>query len=121
MSFDYSAARELAEELITEFGAAGTFIKKGAAGGYDEYGDVIADSDDIEIAGTVTPLLSYKTAEIDGSGILTSDSYVYFHSDTAPEIDYTITINGVTYRAIDVTELASIGGVNVYRKIQLRS
>ena len=120
MAFDYDEARETALEIINEFGDSGEFILKGTTGGYDAYGNETEATDDVTISGIITPLLSYSTAEIDGEAILATDNYCYFHSDTAPEVGYTVTINGDEFRAISIDELTSVGGVNVYRKIQLR-
>ena len=121
MAFDYSNARATAEKLISIYGAAGQFIKTGSTGGFDDYGNVIADEPDITIDGIVTPLLSFKTNEVDGQNILASDSYCFFHSDTAPEVGYQHTQNGVVYRVVSIMkEITSVGGVNVFRKLQLR-
>lgn len=119
--FDYSKAREVAAKLIDKFGAPSTFVVAGQnAGGYDDFGNVIAPSSDTVINGTITPLLSYKQAEINGETIQQGDGYVFFHSDTAPPIDSKTTINGLVYRAVWVEQLSSVGGVNVLRKVQLR-
>ena len=119
-TIDYTAKRATAERLIKKFGDSADFILKGSTGGYDAYGNVTDDTDDIIISGTITPLLSYSTAEIDGEAILASDSYAYFYSDTAPEIGYTVTINGDEFRVISIKELTSVDGINIYRRIQLR-
>lgn len=119
-TIDYSAKRATAERLITKFGDSGSFILKGISGGRDAFGNVTAVTDDVVIDGIITPLLSYDNAEIDGSMILSTDSYCYFHSDTAPEVGYTVTINSDEYRAESIERLDSIGGINVYVKVQLR-
>lgn len=121
MAFDYTQARVDAKEIISEFGLAGTFIKEGSgSGGYDDFGNPIPAEPDTIINGIVTPPLRFNQNEIDGEQILSSDSYVFFHSDQEPEIDSKITINGETYRNKKIWKLDSVGGVNVYRKIQLR-
>lgn len=121
MAFDYAAARVVAERLITNFGAAGSFVVPGVTGGFDpESGDVLADTAPATITGTVTPNLNYKSMEIDGTTIKAGDSYVFFHSTTAPPIGALITINSVTWRLVSIKDLTSAGGVNVYRKMQLR-
>ncbi len=119
-TFDYSKALLVAKGLIVKFGSSGSFILSGNTGGYDDSGNVIAATDDNVIEGTITPLLQYKTSEIDGQNILMGDSYVFFDSDTPPEIGYHTTINGDILRAVDVTSLTSVDGVRVYTKIQLR-
>ncbi len=121
MAFDYSGARAEAFALIAEYGAAGQAIKKGTTGGYDSEGNVTPDIPDVAIDGTVTPLLQYKTREIDGSSIQMGDSFVFFHSETAPEINMQITINSKTLRIVDIYKLDSVGDINVFRKLQLRN
>ena len=120
MAFDYVDARETAKEIIEEFGEAGTFVLEGVKGGYDSDGNEVADSQDVIITGTVTPLLDYSTSDIDGVNILKSDSLCYFHSDTLPTVGMTHTQNGVKYRAQNIETLTSVGGVVVYYEIQLR-
>lgn len=121
MAFDYVAARQAAKDIITEFGAAGSVVKKGVSGGgFDNNGDPLTDSPDVTITGIITPLLRFKRAEVDGSAIQVNDSFVYFHSDTAPEIDMQVTINSVTLRIIDIKTLSSVDDINIFRKLQLR-
>lgn len=120
MAFDYASARLTAQSLINNFGGAGQAIKKGTTGGYDSGGDPLPDEPDVIIDGLVTPLLQYKTMEIDGTKIKHGDSYVFFHSEIEPEINMQITIDGKTLRIIDSYKLGSIDGVNVFRKFQLR-
>ena len=121
MAFDYSGARDEALALISECGAPGQAIKKGTTGGYNSEGDLAPDTPDVVIDGIVTPLLQYKTREIDGSSIQAGDSFVFFHSETEPEINMQITINGKTLRIIDVYKLSSVDDINIFRKIQLRA
>ena len=119
--FDYVKARGVAEKLINKFGDDGSFILAGnGSGGYDDFGNVIPPEPDAVFSGTITPLLSYKQMEVDGSRILATDTYVYFHSDNEPPIDSKTTINGDEYRLINIKKLGSVDGVNVYRKMQLR-
>ena len=121
MSFDYAKARLVAKSLIEKFGQAGTFTVKGSGGGgYDENGNPIAPQPDVVINGTVTPLLKYKQHEVDGERILSTDSYVYFHSDDEPPIDSVTTINGSKYIVKNIMKLDSVNNISVYRKIQLR-
>ena len=122
MAHDYLGDRQLAEELITEYGAASTVIKKGiAAGEPDAWGDISPAEPDIVINGIITPWLDAKTREIDGKNILRGDGFVYFHSDTAPEINMQTTINGKTFRIVDTKVLDSVDDINVYRRLQLRT
>jgi len=120
MPFDYAEARETAENIITNFGQAGTFTLRGDTGGYDENGDVIAPSADTVITGTITPLLRYKKHEIDGESIRIGDNFVFFHSTTAPTINMQTTVNSESFRVVKVEILTSVDDINVYRKIQLR-
>lgn len=119
-AFDYEQAREDAEALIVEFGAAGQLILKGSTGGFDAFGNVTADTADAIISGTVTPLIGYKTREINDTSIKRGDSYVFFHSTGEPTINMTIEIGGDTFRVIDIYKLGSVGGINVLTKLQLR-
>lgn len=121
VGFDYVKARAIAESLIVKFGASGSFVvESDSAGGYDDFGNEIPPTPAVSIDGTVTPLLQYKQNEIDGEQIKANDAYVFFHSEVEPPIGSNITLNGTDYRAIKVSKIDSVGGVNVYRKIQLR-
>ena len=120
MSFDYNNARATAKKLIEKFGQPGSLVKKGNSGGYDSSGNVIAPQPDVTINGTVTPLLRYKQAEIDGESVLSTDSYAFFHSSTAPAIGMMININSQQFRVIDLKTLDSVDDINIYRKLQLR-
>lgn len=119
VAFNYEKARWKATAIISKFGDVGTFVVKGNTGGFDDEGNVIDDTADSYINGIVTPLLQYKTNEIDGTTIKIGDSYVFFDGAEVP-INAVITLNGDTLRAVSNKELTSVGGVNVYRKIQLR-
>ena len=119
--FDFSEAREDAKEIITEFGESSTLTNPGASGGYDAFGNPIADTPGATINGTVTPLLNYKIDEIDGETIQRQDSYVFFDTDGTPEIGMNITINGQKYAIVDIPlRIQSVGGVTVLNKLQLR-
>lgn len=121
MAYDYAAARKLALKVITKFGAPGSVVKKGVSGGgFDNNGDPIPDSPDITILGTVTPLVRFKTREINDTTIKSGDSYVFFHSDVEPEIDMQITINFDTFRIVDLIDLSSVNDENIFRRLQLR-
>lgn len=121
MAFDYAEARKDAQEIIGEFGAAGTFIISDASeGGYDDFGNPAPLQPAVTIDGIVTPLLRYKQHQIDGERILATDNYVFFHSETAPQIDNKITISGNTYIAKSIVRLDSVDNINIYVKVQLR-
>lgn len=121
MAFDYDGARAEAFALISEYGEAGQVVLKGTKGGFDSEGNATPDVPDVVIDGTITPLLQYRTREIDGTNILSGDTFVFFHSETAPEINMQVTINSKTLRIINIYKLDSVGGVNVFRKLQLRA
>lgn len=120
MPFDYQKARETALKIIAKYGAPGSVVKKGTTGGFDSKGDSKADVPDSTIYGTVTPLVQYKTSEIDGSKIQVGDAWVFFHSNTPPAIEMQTTINGKTFRIIDIVKLSSVDDINIYQKLQLR-
>ena len=119
--FDYDNSRLTAEKLITKFGQPNTVKIKGNDGGFDEFGDPIPPVPDTFINGITTPLLQYKSAEIDGETIQYDDSYIFFHSDIAPEIGNHTEINGKIFRVVDLMTLTSVDNINVYRKLQLRA
>lgn len=120
MSFDYNRARALALKVITKYGKAGTVIEKGTTGGFDDSGNSTPDTPDTIINGTITPLVQYKTKEIDGKSILTGDSWVFFHSDIEPRINMQVTLNSKTFRIIETFPLSSVDDINIFRKLQLR-
>lgn len=120
VAFNYADAAAKAKALIEKFGAPGSFIVPGNDGGYDSDGNVIPATPPTTIPGTITPLLQYKAAEIDGEVIRTGDAYVFFDSSTQPAIGNTTTLNGLSYRAVMVNSLTSVGGVRVFTKVQLR-
>lgn len=120
MSFDYVKARATAEKLTSKFGQESIVIKKGVSGGFDAFGDVVADTADTEISGIITPLRQYRASEIDGESIQRGDGYCFFHCETKPEINMQTTVNGKTLRIMDVMTLDSVDDVNVYVKLQLR-
>ena len=119
-AFDYVNAHSVAVKLITKFGQPANVIKKGNAGGYDTSGNVIAPQPDITISGIVTPLLQYKQSEVDGENVQRGDSYVFYESDSLPEIGYMVTVNAIEFRVMDLTNLTSVDGIKIYLKMQLR-
>jgi hypothetical protein len=121
MNFDYDAAREIARQTIEKYGGAGQAIKPGATGGFDSSGNVTPDIADVIIDGIITPLVLYTIKEINGTSIKEGDSWVYFQSDTKPDVNMQITLNGVTLRIVAIPTVTSISGVNIYQKLQLRA
>lgn len=122
MSFDYDDARETAKEIIEDYGGASSLVKKGTTGGYDSGGNIQANSPDVTIIGIVTPLVSYKTAEVDGESIIKGDAWAFFYTESniAIEIDMQITINSKTFSVKDIKILSSVNDINIYTKLQLR-
>lgn len=120
MTFDYDAAKEIAKQTIEKYGGAGQVIKKGTTGGYDSGGNVTPDVPDTIIDGLITPLVLYTVKEIDGKTIVSGDSWVYFQSETSPDINMQVTLNGVTLRIVAIPTVASISCVVLYYKLQLR-
>ena len=108
MSFNYVGARAEAKAIIELYGQPSTVIKKGVTGGKDEWGDPIPDEPDIVIDGIITPFLRAKSSEIDDTTVLMGDGFVFFHSDTAPEVDMQTTLNGVTYRIVAISNLMAL-------------
>lgn len=120
VAFNYNKAYEVAKKLIEKFGGSGSFVVTGSTGGYDDDGNVIPDIPDRTISGTVTPMLQYKSMEIDGSTIQTGDSYIFADTSAEVPINAVITLNGDTFRVVNVQGITSVDGVKVYRKLQLR-
>ena len=121
MTQDYNRARNDALNVIKFYGAAGQVIKKGAdGGGLDVNGDPEPATPDVIINGTITPKLQFKSSQIDGTNVIMGDSFIYFHSDTNPEIDMQTTLNGETYRVVDIMSLSSVDNIRVFTRLQLR-
>lgn len=121
MAYNYERARDTAMRAITKYGSFGQLVKKGVAGGYDNDGNPTPSTPDVAIDGIITPLVKYTSKEVDGSSIIAGDSWVYFHSEDEPSIGMQATVNGVVFRVIDIHQLSSVDGTNIYRKLQLRS
>lgn len=119
-TFDYSAAAAKAKAIIEKFGGNGSFVIKGNDGGFDDDGNALAAQADTVISGTVTPLLQYKSMEIDGSTIQTGDSYVFFDSVLDVPVGAVTTINGDSFRVVNSNELKSVNNIKILQKIQLR-
>ena len=116
--FDYVEAQSNAAALIDEFGDAGSFTRETLGVENPATGEMSPSATE-SFGGTVTPLLRFGNAEVNGESVQRGDGYVYFDGDEVLINDY-IELNGETWRAVDVTKLTSVGGVRVYQKIQLR-
>lgn len=122
MAVDYNKKRAMAQRIINRYGGPGQIILKGVTGGTSVGGDTIPDTPDTLIDGIITPLIQYKTHEIDGTSILNGDSWVLWQttSSTEIEIDMQITLNSKTFMVKSVQPFSSIDDINVFIKIQLR-
>lgn len=116
--FDYVKAQATAKRLIGKFGEAGAFSRV-IAGGTDNVTGVTTPETTNTINGTVTPVLKYKSNEINGESVQRGDGYVFFDGDEIAVND-TITINGELFRAVFIDKIESVAGVLVYQKVQLR-
>lgn len=121
MAFDYEAAKRTATNVILKYGAAGQVIKKGVTEGFDDSGNATGSTSDVIIHGLITPLVLYTTKEIDGTSIISGDSWVYFQSEAAPDVGMQVTLNSVTLRVTAKPSVVSVGGIVLYYKLQLRS
>lgn len=122
--FDYNEAQKTADELIDFFGAPGAvYIPAEDGGGYDNNGNPLPATPQVDINGTVTPVLSFKSDEIDGDIIRATDGYVFFTPDDKSEvieIGMLFDANGKTYRVQDIQGITSGDGIKVYHRLQLR-
>ena len=120
MSFNYTKARSTAKKIIKKYGNDGTVVTKGTTGGFDSSGDPKADVPDSTIYGIITPVVKFKTAEIDGETIKKGDGWVFFHSNTEVVPDMQTTINGETFRVKGVGVLSSVDDIEIYQRLHLR-
>lgn len=119
MSF-YDKQRALAERLIKKFGANATVYRPEVPSGTDGLGRPTGGSPRVDIDGIATPVLSYKNDEIDGELIKATDGYIFFHSDTLPEIGMFHDASGSTYRIQDLMIIQSRDGIVCLVKAQVR-
>lgn len=120
MSFSYSSARNTVKRIINRYGGAGSVVQKGSTGGYDSEGNAKADTSDTVIDGIITPVITFKTSDIDGETIKRGDGFVYFQSESEVSVDMQTTINSETFRVKAVDILSSIGDVKIYQRLHLR-
>lgn len=118
MSFDYADAAATALELITDFGASATLIKR-AEGSYDP---ATGTNSVTETSYTVKAvLLNYRANETNtqGSLIQAKDRKVIMQATTVtPDVSDTFTFNSVTYRVVEVKTL-SPSGTNVLHELRV--
>lgn len=120
MTFNYDKANATAKKIINKYGGAGSLIKKGTTGGFDSGGNTKPDSPDVAIDGIITPLVKYKSNEIDGETIIKGDSWVFFQSASLVEIDMQTTINNKTFSVKGIETLSSISDINIFQRLHLR-
>ncbi len=122
MAFDYTKARATAKKIISKFGQPSSLVKKGTTGGYGVGGNIEADAPDITIDGIITPLVSYKTNEIDGESIIIGDAWAFFYTESIVdiEVDMQATINGQTFSVKGIKRLSSVDDINLYTRLQFR-
>lgn len=121
MAFDYAQAAIDASGIIAEFGAAGTVYAPAISGTDPDTGLPMTTIPQVTLSGIITPKLSYKKSQIDGSNILAGDSFVFFDTTGEPLVGMLTQINGELLRVIAVDSLRSVSGVKVYHKLQLRA
>ena len=120
MAYNYAKARKIAARSIQKYGGEGSLVLKGVSGGYDNNGDVIPAQPDQTVYGLITPPVLYNSGEINGDTIIKGDSWVYFDSDQDISTGMQTTLNGVTFRVIDIQTVLDLDGVSIYKKLSLR-
>ena len=116
--FDYIKAQATAKKLVEKFGESGAFIRT-VQGAIDPATGEQGASTESTINGTVTPVLRFSNDEVNGESVQRDDGFVFFDGDELAINDKT-TINGETWRCVDVSKIKSVSGVLVYQKVQLR-
>jgi len=113
----YDEMAELAEELLDEFGQPVTLVMAGQEAGFDQYGNAVGATPDITVSGLGCSL-DYKIGEIDGTVIQNGDAKMLYKGET-PEIDMTVTLEGVKWRIVALNPL-NPAGILVMYSLQLR-
>lgn len=120
MQFDFNKASATANKIIAKYGTAGTVTREGSTGGFDAGGNPKPDQPDVNISGTITPIIKYKNQEVDGTEIIKGDGWCLFDSEDEPETGMTTTVNGVLWRVVNVETLESPTGIVIRRLLHLR-
>ncbi|HHZ69083.1 MAG TPA: hypothetical protein EYN54_02110 [Methylococcaceae bacterium] len=123
MAFDYPDARNDAKELIEEFGGIGSvFVPAIPAGERQDDGTFSTGTPEITTVGIITLRLPVTTFEVNGGNIQQGDWYVFFQHNTTNtvEIGMFTTINGVTHRIVEISDITSLEGVNVSLQLFIR-
>jgi len=113
----YNEMVELAEELLDEFGRPVTLVMAGQEAGFDQYGNAVGATPDTTVSGLGCSL-DYKIGEIDGTVIQNGDARLLYKGET-PEIDMTVTLEGVKWRIVALNSL-NPAGILVMYSLQLR-
>lgn len=116
--FDYVKAQATAKKLVEKFGESGTFTRT-VQGAIDPATGEQGASTNISNNGTVTPVLRFSNDEVNGESVQRDDGFVFFDGGEVA-INDNVTINGETWRCVDVSKIKSVNGVLVYQKVQLR-
>jgi hypothetical protein len=116
-TFDYAEMQAVAEELITEFGQAGTVTRISEP-------DPVQGGDPVETAYTATLVpMAYSAQEIDGTEILSGDMQIYISSvglAIEPKPGDLVAASGKTFRVIKADPNNYDGVTNVVFIVQGR-
>jgi len=113
----YNEMVELAEELLDEFGQPVTLVKAGQQAGFDQYGNAVGATPDVSVTG-LGCTVGYNFGEIDGTVIQNGDARLLYKGET-PEIDMTVTLDGVKWRIVSLNPI-NPAGILVMYSMQLR-
>jgi len=108
---------DVAQEMIDDFGRPVTLIMAGQEAGFGQYGNAVGATPDVSVSGLGCSL-NYKIGEIDGSVIQMGDARLLYKGET-PEIDMTVTLEGVKWRIVALNPL-NPAGILVMYNLQLR-
>ena len=116
-TFDYAEMRDVAEELIAEFGMSGAIRRSTQSG--PSYDPVVTDTD----YACQLVVMNYEDREVDGSLILSTDKKLYISTAGLPitlERSDKIVADGVAY-SIEKLKPLSPAGIVVFYEIQGRA
>lgn len=118
--FDYDSASKRASKIIKKWGSSGSLVKEGQKGGYDSEGNETPDVPDVIIVGTITPIINYKSHEVDGDLIINGDGWCLFDSEEEPQIGMITTVGSKTWRLEEIRPLESPTGIVIRNLLHLR-
>lgn len=119
--YDYEEGQLRAAELFLYYGGNVQFTIKGVEGGYDDDGNAIVPQPETTIEGLATPVVNFKTSEVDGKTILMGDGYCFYQGDDDIAIGAQLTTGSKTYRVIASNVLSSINGITIFQKLHVRA